>query len=402
MELFFLGLKTIVKIFDLISAKYGEPVLDRLYYLSGVFFLIGGALIFSEGVFSIFSVHKNIAIFHLIAGAALFFLVFIRNRKTVRWLIHIGFLIAGAQIYYYNIYYGMESGNYIFYMAFVLAAAFFFYDSHIWDLVFAICLSIASFLMSVYGPYLVDQAEISETSMRNLFTYNMVTGILTVFLVQIYFIRLLFASRKEIENKIKEKEILLSEVNHRVRNNLNVISSLLKLQKDTLKTKEAIEAINQSSLRVHSMAWVHNHLYKDTESGEVNFKEYIEQLVSEIRYSTGIETEINLELKVDAIKIDVSKAIPLGQIINELITNSIKHAFQGVLYPKISVKIMQLKDGIELVYTDNGKGYDRTKVSMDSLGVFLINSLCEQIDGESAFDTEGKFEYHLRVGNVLV
>lgn len=386
----------------MVPSKFGAPVLDRWYYLSGVFFLIGGALIFFEGLFSIFSEHKSIALFHLIAGATLFLLVFIRNQYTVRGLIHIGFLIAGTQMYYYNIYYGMESGNYIFYMAFVLAAAFFFYDSHLWDLAFAIMLSIASFLLSVYGPFMVQQADISALSMKNLFTYNMVSGVLTVFLVQIYFIRLLFASRKEIEKKIKEKEILLSEVNHRVRNNLNVISSLLKLQKDTLKSKEAIDAINQSSLRVHSMAWVHNHLYKDTEMGDVDFKEYIEQLVQEIRYSTGIEKEIILKLEVDPIKIEVEKAIPLGQIINELITNSIKHAFKGVLNPEISVKILQLKEGIELIYKDNGKGYERNNVALDSLGIFLINSLCDQIDGQGDFETEGKFEYHLKIQDVLV
>ncbi|MEZ4937914.1 MAG: sensor histidine kinase [Crocinitomicaceae bacterium] len=395
-------MKTLVKIFDLNPSKFGEADLDRLYYLSGVFFLIGGALIFSEGLFTVFSEHLVIAIFHLISGFMLFTLVFIRSKKTVRWLIHIGFLIAGTQMYYYNIYYGMGSGNYIFYVAFVLAASFFFYNSHSWDLVVDLMISIVSFLMSVYGPFVVDQASVSEESIRNLFTYNIVSGVLIVFIIQIYFLKLLLSSRKEVENKIKEKEVLLSEVNHRVRNNLNVISSLLKLQKDSLKSKEAINAINQSALRVHSMAWVHNHLYKNTEVGEIDFKEYIEQLVKEIRYSTGIEKEIHLVLKVDPVRLDVSKAIPLGQIINELITNSIKHAFNGVINPEISVTIVQFRDEIELIYLDNGKGYDRTEVSLESLGLFLINSLGEQLEGRSAFQTSGKFEYHLRIENVSV
>lgn len=395
-------MEVINKILDLNKTKYGDPEKDRLYWLSGILFAVAGLMPVIEGISHLGTEHHEFGFYHLVYGFFLASLVFIRRAINVRFLVHLAFILSGFQMYCYNIYFGLESGNYIWYIAYQIAIAFFFYGSYMIDFYIQVGFSLVSLLCSFFGPFLLKQVTLSDAESKEFFMFNTFSGLLTVFLFGVFYIKQLNRNRREIENKIIEKEILLSEVNHRVRNNLNVISSLLKLQKDSLKTKEAREAINQSAMRVHSMAWVHNHLYKETESGEVNFKEYIEQLVNDIRYSTGTEKEINLQLKVDPIRIDVSKAIPLGQIINELITNSVKHAFDGIQDPRISVQISQLKEGIELVYKDNGKGYDRTKVPMDSLGVFLINSLCEQIDGESAFDTEQKFEYHLRVNNVLI
>jgi two-component sensor histidine kinase len=395
-------MNTLSKILDLDRAKYGDPKKDRIYWLSGIFFSIAGLIPIVESISLIGSEHQVFGQMQFLFGVFLLSMIWARRVFPVRPLIHIAFLIAETQFYYYNVYYGLESGNYIFYIAIQMAIAFFFYGNYMKDFYFQIGLSFICLYLSIYGPFVIDQVVITEYEMKSLFVYNIFSGIITVFIFALFFIRQLSQKQNEIEAKIKEKEILLSEVNHRVRNNLNVISSLLKLQRESVKSIEAKEAISQSALRVHSMAWVHNQLYKNTESKSINFKEYIEQLVSEIRYSTGIDQEISLDLKVDPINIDVSKAIPLGQIINELITNSIKHAFSKIMNPEISVRINQLEKGIELIYKDNGCGYDRSKVSKDSLGIFLITSLCDQIDGECAFDTEGSFEYHLRVKDVSV
>lgn len=390
------------KILDLNKNKYGDPNKDRLYWLSGMLFSVAGLVPISEGLSHLGTSHHDFGLAHLFYGIFIISLVFIRRLGNVRVLIHIAFVLSAFQMYYYNLYFGLGSGNYIWYIPYQVAIAFFFYGNYMVDFYAEVGISLLSLICSFFGPFIVDEVWLSEQEQREIFIFNVFSGLFTVFLFGVFYIRQLNANQKVITDKIKEKEILLSEVNHRVRNNLNVIASLLKLQKETLKTKEAKEAFQQASLRVHSMAWVHNQLYKDTETGKINFKEYIENLVKEIQYSTGIDTQIELDLKVDAVDVDVSRAIPLGQIINELITNSIKHAFHDVVNPKIECIIKQIDEGVELIYRDNGKGYSREEVSLDSLGIFLITSLCEQIDGECAVDTDGRFEYHLRVKNVSV
>ncbi|MCB0477665.1 MAG: sensor histidine kinase [Crocinitomicaceae bacterium] len=390
------------KILNLDRHKFGNREKDHLYYLSGIFFLLAGIIPLIEGLSHLGTRHQFFGLIHILFSLILVLLGLLRRVVNARLIVHFGFLLTAFELYYYNIYFGAESGNYVWYGAFQIAVALFFFPYFKIDFYVQIGISFISLLCSFYGPFIVEKTIMSQAEIDELFIFNTLTGTFVFFGFGIFYIRQMNYTTKEIEQKIKEKEILLAEVNHRVRNNLNVISSLLKLQKESLKTEEARDAISQSALRVHSMAWVHNHLYKDNEDGEIDFKEYIEQLVKEIRYSTGIEKEILLQLEVDSVNLDVSKAIPLGQIINELITNSIKHAFHEVSDPEIGVSIHQLKDEIELIYKDNGKGYDRSKVSLESLGSFLIESLSEQLDGRAALETEGKFEFHLRIKNVLV
>lgn len=200
-----------------------------------------------------------------------------------------------------------------------------------------------------------------------------------------------FLERKKIEEQVKrslvEKEVLLKEIHHRVKNNLQIISSLLNLQSHTVKDKKTKSQFNESIRRIRSIAVVHELLYKSADLMHISMHDYFESLVSEIssNFSPGgkkvsIHTDVNI--KDDALELD--KAIPCGLILNELLTNALKHAFRGKKSGKINVSIHHEKNEFVLCVKDNGVGINVTSfIKTDrSLGSQLVQSLVEQLDGK--------------------
>lgn len=208
--------------------------------------------------------------------------------------------------------------------------------------------------------------------------------------------------RKEAELKIKEsleeKEVLLQEIHHRVKNNLQIISSLLNLQTYYVEEEESINVLKESQNRVKSMAMVHEKLYHSSNLKDINFKEYIEDLISVLFYSYGIESEnIKTEINLEDLKIDIDTAIPCGLIINELVTNSIKYAFpdkKGIL----KVELKPVSDYIELIVADNGIGLtsDITLENTNTLGLKMVNSLVHQLEGTLELNRTGGTEFVIK------
>ncbi|QUH22652.1 PAS domain S-box protein [Methanobacterium alkalithermotolerans] len=200
------------------------------------------------------------------------------------------------------------------------------------------------------------------------------------------------SSLKQIEDDLKkslqEKEVLMKEIHHRVKNNLQIISSLLSLQTDYIENKTDLAIFKDSQCRAKSMALIHEKLYQSGLLKSINIKDYISALVNELigTYS-GEGKIINLEMDVDDILMDVDTAIPLGLILNEIITNSLKHAFvekEG----EIKVHLKSSDNEIQVEVADNGVGIgeDIDWRNTDSLGLQLVNNLCRQIDGEIELD----------------
>ena len=200
------------------------------------------------------------------------------------------------------------------------------------------------------------------------------------------------SSLKQIEEDLKkslqEKDVLMKEIHHRVKNNLQIISSLLSLQSDYIQNKTDLAIFKDSQCRAKSMALIHEKLYQSGLLKSINIKDYIQALASELIGTYSAEGKIiTLDMDVDDILMDVDTAIPLGLILNEIITNSLKHAFvekEG----EIKVYLKSSDDQIQLEVADNGIGM-RTDIdwrNTDSLGLQLVNSLCRQIDGEIELD----------------
>jgi two-component sensor histidine kinase len=195
-----------------------------------------------------------------------------------------------------------------------------------------------------------------------------------------------------IESALKEKEFLIKEIHHRVKNNLQIISSMLNLQAETIDNAEAKEVLQESRLRINSMALIHQLLYSKNNMLNVSISDYLNTLLSQIEKSYNtVSSKIVTDLKCDAINIDLDTAIPLGLIVNELVTNSYKHAFNKADSGIISVAFS--KNEADNTYTlkvsDNGKGFDATQLKNHSLGMELIQMLAEQLNSKMVFKNEG-------------
>ena len=205
--------------------------------------------------------------------------------------------------------------------------------------------------------------------------------------------------RKKAEEKIKaslrEKEVLLKEVHHRVKNNMQIISSLFSLQSAQTRDPQIINTLKECQNRIRSIALIHGRLYQYGDFAKVDFAEYVQNLASHLYSSYGINSNtIKLELIIKDIYLDLNTAIPCGLIINELVTNSMKHGFPDGRKGKIKIHIHSLNKGkYEMIISDNGIGLaeDIDFNETESLGLHLVNILAkDQLGGDIKLDrTQG-------------
>ena len=189
-----------------------------------------------------------------------------------------------------------------------------------------------------------------------------------------------------ITNSLAQKDTLIAEVHHRVKNNLQIVSSLLNLQIDYIENENALEAINNSKQRVETMALVHRFLYQNENIRTVYIKEYFEKLSSILLDANHISSkDISIHTDIADIQLGIDTVIPLGLIVHELLINSIKYAFDHTDSGEISFELKQLKDkGLSLRISDNGSGIqtDLEEAINSSFGWELINSLSMQLRGD--------------------
>ncbi len=189
----------------------------------------------------------------------------------------------------------------------------------------------------------------------------------------------------QIKDSLKEKEVLLKEIHHRVKNNLQVISSILNLQSSFVTDNRTLEILEESRNRIHSMATIHENLYLTTNFSSIDFASYLQNLSTKLISSYHISsTTINLRLELSTVNLLLDQAIPCGLLVNELITNAIKYAFHNLEEGEICVGLKEKDKMIELIIEDNGIGlppeFDISK--SNSLGLQLVTTLVEQLDGE--------------------
>ena len=198
-------------------------------------------------------------------------------------------------------------------------------------------------------------------------------------------------TEEQIKAQLREKEVLLQEIHHRVKNNLQIISSLIKLQSKHIKDEEVLELLKDTRNRVQSMAVIHDRLYKSENFSRVDFAEYLQSLADHLFSSYGTDSKaIKLHVKVKDVSLDINTAIPCGLILNEIISNSLKHAFPDGRKGKIKIVMKSLKKNeIELTVSDNGIGIpdDVDFRETESLGLHLVSILAEdQLRGKIKLD----------------
>ncbi|HZS04520.1 MAG TPA: histidine kinase dimerization/phosphoacceptor domain -containing protein [Blastocatellia bacterium] len=188
---------------------------------------------------------------------------------------------------------------------------------------------------------------------------------------------------EQIRSSLREKEVLLKEIHHRVKNNLQVITSLLNLQSRYLRDQPLQEVFKESQNRVRSMALVHEKLYQSKELAPINAAEYIHNLTTNLLRSYGTDPhKIRHRVEVDEVELGVDTAIPCGLLVNEMVSNALKHAFPEGRSGEIRVELRAQGDGLLLRVSDDGvglpEGLDFREA--DSLGLQLVNALATQLD----------------------
>ncbi len=194
-------------------------------------------------------------------------------------------------------------------------------------------------------------------------------------------------SQSDLEKRIEEKEVLLKEIHHRVKNNLQVISSLINLQSNTIHDNKSLDIFRDSQNRIRSMALIHEKLYQSPNLMKINLEEYVNDLVDSLYSSYNLNPDIlSMNIQINNISFSIDKAISIGLIINELISNALKHAFTDNSVKKGEVQVLVNKDESNnycLIVKDNGKGlpegYDY--YNPHTLGLRLVDSLVKQLEG---------------------
>ncbi|MCX9083466.1 MAG: PAS domain S-box protein [Candidatus Methanoperedens sp.] len=204
-------------------------------------------------------------------------------------------------------------------------------------------------------------------------------------------------SQENIRRSLEEKEMLLREIHHRVKNNMQIISSLLGLQAQNIEDEKYKEIFIQSQTRIDSMALIHQKLYQSESIAQINFKDYIDGIVTNIFESYCTKSNIKFDLDVENIPLKIDYAVPCGLIINELVTNCLKYAFPDERQGNIQISVRSKENNmIQLSIRDDGIGIpeDLDIRNTESLGLRLVSSLVEsQLEGEIMINRDGGTEF---------
>jgi two-component sensor histidine kinase len=202
--------------------------------------------------------------------------------------------------------------------------------------------------------------------------------------------------RQQITLQSQHLEVMMKELHHRVKNNLQIVSSLLSLQTYKVQDEGAVSVLRESQQRVQAMSFIHQRLYKKEELTAVNMRDYLTDLAESLLASYGFQRdEFDLQIQIENDMMDIDKALPIGLVINEMVTNALKYAYQGIQHPSLLISLMEDASNLVFVIKDNGIGINEQawKQKSNSFGKQLITALCKQlrarqtlvIDGGTAF-----------------
>ncbi len=208
-------------------------------------------------------------------------------------------------------------------------------------------------------------------------------------------------AEEEMKATLKEKEALLKEIHHRVKNNLQVTSSLLHLQSEYIQDEHVRELFAESQNRIRSMALVHEKLYRSSNLSQINFFEYAESLAQLLLRSFGVNQNlISIKVVGGAVALSIENAVPCGLILNELISNCLKHAFPHNRVGEITIGIEELDEIVTIGVADNGVGFPKefNFEKSDSLGLKLVHTLVKQLNGSIEINTVAGSEIKFHFG----
>ena len=262
----------------------------------------------------------------------------------------------------------------------------------------------------IIEPKLSDITINANESFRTVFSgLNIITPSLVIFAAFLWYLaekekteKALIKGKNELEQKnnqverqnliieesLHQKEVLLKEIHHRVKNNLQLVSGLMQLQGSQSNDSKIKEIMDEGQNRIRSMSLIHQQLYESKNLDKIDFSKYMEALIYDISIMLQSESKvIDIRLETPDFFLDIDTAVPLGLILNELVINSYKHAFTDKSTGEILILVSEMEASFEMKIIDNGKGLpeDFDAYNSDSLGIKLVRGLSRQIGGNSAF-----------------
>jgi len=334
---------------------------------------------------------------------ALMVLVFVFNKQKKYQFAYYTFVISiNATILFINKYYHPHTGSYLFYFPLIFCVALLHNPRKpIFHTVISLGIMLAGFLVAEFTDFYFQQAfEFTREQIIILFMYNIGFSVLITIVLVFMIIKqmnsqygdlteLLDQSKRDqmtISGSLREKEVLLAEVQHRVKNNLAVIIGLLNFQNENAESEETRNALREAKNRVMSIAMVHNQLYRKDDLNKINLNTYLSDLITELLRSHPLFTTVPINKHMQDIDLGIIKTVPLGLVVNEVITNSFKHGFKDNKNPSIDIQLIKLNNMVTLSISDNGVGFPpKESINKQSLGLTLIESLTDQIDGKVEF-----------------
>jgi two-component sensor histidine kinase len=319
-----------------------------------------------------------------------------------RFAISFLFTTVSVAVFYFDSYSGILSGTYLYHFPLILAIAFIFdmrEDKK--TMIFHFALVITFLLINVLTNYdLFRSAFIDDQKRYQMFMFNLIfsasaVGFFVYLMAQnnitqsyAYINRIEERRKSElaIQEALIEKNMLIAELHHRVKNNLAIISGLFSLKLNDNLHEDAKNVLLESRNRVRSMALIHNRLYNSNDLTNVDFREYAKELITEINSCyPAISNSITIQSNINNVFISVNAAIPCGLILNELLTNCYKHAFVDQTRGQIEVSFVKENDLYKLSVKDNGSGLPLDYNKKQSMGVTVIEALSEQLDGSFSY-----------------
>ncbi len=365
--------------------------LNAIVYLSMVNMLLGILFVAITG-------HTTFLYECLISLLILPVIPLLNRYKNYIWATHLFFISAFVCFIPMNLKMGLDSYMILFYFPVIISLVQLLGRRETWK--HLVVLSLFCFLtvitIAIGYNYSFLDVKLSKTIINNLSLFNIIVSFSSTIAFALIMVIESIAQDTLIKKMLHEKEILLAEVFHRVKNNMNIVTSLLNLKKITSQSQETKDALEECRNRVFSMALVHQNIFNNDTLIGLNFKQYIMNLVDEIAKSFGEKDTFEINYDLEELQLDLSTSIPCGLIINELITNSFKYAQQPGKKLKVDITLQPREGGIYLAVKDNGPGISEHFLNEKStLGMELIESLTEQINGKGEFKNNNGASYEV-------
>ena len=384
---------------------YGVNTRDDFYEVNlkraiNILALNGIVCLFGAGLFGVLVNHDLDSYFLFLGIPIYLFVIFLNGHEKMHLGITILFMLGASLLTIFSLRAGEESYMHALFVLNIVGLAVLYRKGKIRRYYFVnmlftfLCLGFV--LLSFHQGWFEDFRDRTTeyTSERRLVLFfliicSLVFSIVVVTSFSKQFIRL--------KKSADDKEVLLAELNHRVKNNLTIIVSLLRLKRDLSSNEETKEALLDIGNRIHSMALVHGHMYNGKGHSYIDVKSYFNDLLEGICATSTIASNVSCAKNITNVRLDISTAIPVGMIINELVMNSLKYAFVDNENPKAEIDFTIDGNQHVLRFRDNGPGVDLESIdSSKSLGIEIIHSLTDQLDGKCVFRNKNGLEFELK------